>query len=226
MIYRFVRALIHLIIRCLTKLEVHGLENLPATGGYIAAANHLGRLDVAISYHLLNRDDIILLVAEKYQKSVLWRLLVESVDAIWVDRFNADLHAMREALRRLKAGGVLVIAPEGTRSKSGGLQEGRPGAAYLASKARVPIVPVAATGIEDARVLASLRSLRRTPVVVRIGEPFRLPPLRGGDREAQIQANSDEIMCRIAVLLPEGYRGVYADHPCLQDLLAGGEASS
>lgn len=225
MAYRLLRAFIHLLMRLFTRLEVHGLEKLPVSGGYIAAANHLGRVDVAISYHLLNRDDIIMLVAEKYQRSVLWRMVVRALNAIWVDRFNADLNAMREALKRLKAGGVLVIAPEGTRSKTGGLQEGRPGAAYLASKAMVAIVPVAAVGTEDERVLASLRSLRRAPIVVHIGDPFHLPPLSKKDRDAQVQANSDEIMCRIAAMLPESYRGVYVDHPRLHALLSDGEAA-
>ena len=78
---------------------------------------------------------------------------------------------------------------------------------------------VAIVGTEDANVVAHLRRLRRVPVVIQAGEPFTLPPIEGQDRDAALQAYTDEIMCRIAALLPPQYRGVYADHPRLKALL-------
>jgi 1-acyl-sn-glycerol-3-phosphate acyltransferase len=111
------------------------------------------------------------------------------------------------------------MAPEGTRSQSEALIPGRPGAAYLASKTGVPIVPVGVTGTEDRAVKARLRRLQRPHIVIRIGSPFTLPPMERQDRDAYLQAYTDEIMCRIAVLLPPTYRGVYADHPRLKELL-------
>jgi 1-acyl-sn-glycerol-3-phosphate acyltransferase len=214
------QALIRFLTNTLTHTHTQGIENLPATGGYIAAANHLGRLDVALVYSLLNREDIILLVAEKYRESALWRWMVKELDAIWVDRFNADFHAMRAVLQRLHQGGVLVIAPEGTRSPTGGLIQGKPGASFLATKSGLPVVPVAVVGTEDARVKAGLRRLQLPSVTVRAGEPFYLPPAPAKDREAALQRNTDEIMCRIAALLPESHRGVYAAHPRLGELLS------
>jgi 1-acyl-sn-glycerol-3-phosphate acyltransferase len=196
-----------------------GMENLPRGGAYIAAANHLGVLDPVLVYYLLDRQDIILIIAEKHSKYAFTRWLVRSLDAIYIDRFNADMAVMREVLKRLRKGGVLVIAPEGTRSRSGTLLEGRPGTSFLAAKTGVPIIPVGATGTEDRLFLANLKRLRRTPVRVSIGESFRLPSLPKADREATLQADTTEIMCRIAALLPEEYRGVYADHPRLQELL-------
>jgi 1-acyl-sn-glycerol-3-phosphate acyltransferase len=218
--HRFTRALINLIVRLSTRLEAEGRELLPESGAYAIASNHLGRLDAIFVYYFLARSDIIMLVAEKYRKIPIIPWLVKQLDAIWVDRFNADIGALRESLRRLKKGWVLVLAPEGTRSKTGALIEGRPGVSYLAAKAGVPIYPVAITGTEDKNVLAHLRRLRRPRVFIRVGQPFDLPPLKGQDREAVLQANTDEIMCRIAALLPPGYRGVYADHPRTQELLA------
>jgi 1-acyl-sn-glycerol-3-phosphate acyltransferase len=141
------------------------------------------------------------------------------LNVIWVDRFNADFSAIREALSRLKKGGALVLAPEGTRSKTGALIEGRPGISYLAAKAGVPIVPVAIVGSEDKVVVSYLKRLRRAPITIRIGEPFTLPPVPVKDREAALQQYTDEIMCRIAALLPVEYRGVYTDHPRLKELL-------
>jgi 1-acyl-sn-glycerol-3-phosphate acyltransferase len=196
------------------------MDKLPREGSYIAAANHLGVLDALLTYHLIDRRDIILLVAEKYQKYAIFRWLVREMNAVWLDRYNADVGALRVALRRLQVGGVLAIAPEGTRSPTGELIEAHPGVSYLAAKSGVPLVPVAVTGSEDANVKSHLLRLKRAQVVIRVGEPFHLlPPDREG-REATLERYTDELMCRIAILLPESYRGYYADHPRLRELEA------
>ncbi len=147
-------------------------------------------------------------------------MLAAAIDGIWVDRFNADLAAVRTALRRLQRGGALVVAPEGTRSPTSNLQRAQSGAGSLAAKSGVPIVPTAIQGTEDAVVKARLRRLRRLDIVVTFGAPFRLPPLPGLGSKARLDVFNDEIMCRIAALLPPIRRGAYARHPFLQDLLA------
>jgi 1-acyl-sn-glycerol-3-phosphate acyltransferase len=219
MSYSLIRFLIRLLVPLVMRLEVIGKENLPAGGAYIAAANHLGVLDPVLVYYLLDRQDIILIIAEKHSKYAFVRWLVRSLDAIYIDRYNADMAVMRQVLKRLRKGEVLVIAPEGTRSRSGTLLEGRQGASYLAAKAGVPIIPVGGVGTEDRFFLTNLKRLRRTRVTVRIGNPFRLPSLPKEGREEALLADTVEIMCRIAALLPPEYRGVYADHPRLQELL-------
>jgi 1-acyl-sn-glycerol-3-phosphate acyltransferase len=113
-----------------------------------------------------------------------------------------------------------VIAPEGTRSPTGALISGKAGAGYLASKSGLPVVPVAAVGTEDKLVMAELKHFKRMQIHVRVGKPFQLPTLSGRNREAGLQGATDEIMCQIAVLLPESYRGVYKDHPRVQELLS------
>lgn len=219
MAYRLIRFLDRLLVQALTRLEVQGLERIPKTGTFIAVGNHLGVLDPVLVYYLLDRRDIIMLVAEKYHRYALARWLVKSVDAIYVERFSADFAVMREVLARLKAGGALIIAPEGTCSKTGGLQMGRLGAAYLAAKAQVPVLPVAVIGTEDKKLIASLKRLRRAPVTIRVGRIFYLPPLPRDNREQALQRYTDEIMCQIASLLPPEYRGIYADHPRLMEIL-------
>ena len=219
MTYKFARFLVHLLMRLVVTIEVHGMERLPVTGGYIAAANHLGRLDPGLVYILLDRQDIIVLVAEKYRRFAILRWLVKSLDGIWVDRFNADFAAMRNVLERLRKGGALIIAPEGTRSPTGELLEGRAGASYLAAKLGIPVLPVALTGTEDKQVMKNLRKLKRIPVTIRVGEPFTLPPVGKLERDFVLQQYTDEIMCRIAALLPPAHRGVYANHPRLKELL-------
>ncbi len=217
--YKIARFLINLIVALGCRLRIAGINHIPPQGGIVIASNHVGRLDALFIYHVTRRKDIILLVAEKYRNIPLARWFVKRLNAIWVDRFNADFSALREALNRLKQGGVMVLAPEGTRSKTGVLQKARPGVSYLAAKSGAPIVPVALVGSEDYNVVAHLRRLKRPHVTVYVGDPFTLPPVRGKERDAALEEYTDEIMCRIAALLPAEKRGVYADHPRLMELL-------
>jgi 1-acyl-sn-glycerol-3-phosphate acyltransferase len=217
MIYRLIRFLNRVFLRMVIRLEVIGEEKAPESGAFIAAANHLGVLDPLLVYYLLDREDIIIMVAEYHSNYAFRRWLVRTVGAIFVDRYKADYAVLREVLERLKNGEVLVIAPEGTRSKSGGLQPGQAGAAYLGAKTGFPILPVAVFGTEDRQIFANLKRLRRTRVTVRAGDLFTLQPLPRENRENIIQEYTDEIMCRIAALLPEEYRGVYSDHPMVRE---------
>jgi 1-acyl-sn-glycerol-3-phosphate acyltransferase len=221
MLYHFAQLLIKIFVRLIARVEVSGLENVPKEGALIAASNHLGRLDAVMPYIVLDRTDITMMVAEKYKEVALFRWFAKALNAIWVDRYNADLVAMRESLSRLKKGTILVMAPEGTRSPTGALIEARPGASYLAARSGFPVLPVAVTGTEDKYVVVELKHLRRVKVVGRIGKPFTLPPLKPGDREAELKRDTDEIMCRIAAMLPPEYRGVYADHPRTLELING-----
>ncbi len=213
--------IIKLIVHLTARVQVINYDYVKIPEGFIIVSNHLGRLDVAFVYYFMrNRKNVTVMVAEKYKESAFFRWIVKALDAVWVDRFNADLVAMRECLNRLKKGSVLVMAPEGTRSPNGALIEARSGASYLAAKAGTQIVPVAVTGTEDHVVFHNLKRLRRANVIIRVGQPFRLPPVPRQDREAVLQQYTEEIMCRIAANLPPAYRGFYADHPRLQALIA------
>ncbi len=209
--YRFLRALIRGVLHVIARVDIEGVENIPSQGGCIVAANHLGRLDVPLVLYTLQREDVILIVAEKYRKVALFRFLARQLDALFVERFEADFATVRKVLRRLQQGGVFVVAPEGTRSPTERLLPGRPGAAYLASRTGVPVIPVGVTGTEDRLVKHHLKRLHRLHIHVRVGTPFTIPPVpASADREAYLQQATDDMMCRIAALLPERYRGVYA----------------
>jgi 1-acyl-sn-glycerol-3-phosphate acyltransferase len=218
MAQKIIAFLIRIVFWIIADIELIGIENLPETG-FVAAVNHLGRLDSALIFYIFDRPDLILPIAEKYEHHPIFGPLGRAVGGIWLDRFNPDIHAVRTIMKRLKAGGVLFIAPEGTRSKTEALQRGKPGVTFLASKAGVPILPAALTGTEDRVILDNLKHFRRSHIVVRGGKPFLLPSLDAKQRDAALQAETDEIMCRIAALLPEKYRGVYADDPRLKELL-------
>ena len=91
--------------------------------------------------------------------------------------------------------------------------------AYLALKAGLPIIPVGVTGTEDRLVVERLKHFKKSEIEIIIGQPFNLPPIRRKDHDATLKQYTDEIMCRIGALLPEKYRGVYAEHPRLKELL-------
>ena len=220
MTQKILRAIIRFVLSLIAHIEINGYENLPTQGGYIIATNHLGRLDPALLYYAVDREDLILPVAEKYKNHWLFGPLVRGVGGFFINRFDADLQAIRGILKRLKNGGVFVIAPEGTRSKTETMLEAREGAAFFAAKTGVPILPVGLAGTEDRLIVENLKHFRRSKITIYAGVPFTLPPLRGKQNEQALAAGTDEIMCRIAAILPEKYRGFYANHPRLKELLA------
>jgi 1-acyl-sn-glycerol-3-phosphate acyltransferase len=218
--FRTLRSIVRFLMKIITDIEVHGVEKIPG-GNLIGASNHLGRLDTAAMLCVIDREDLIMPVAEKYKNHPLYGAIGRAANAIWLNRFEADFSALREILARMEQGGLLVIAPEGTRSKTEAMLEAKLGVAFLASKSGFPVVPVAVTGTEDRNVIDNLKRFRRTKIVVRVGEPFRIEIPKGRGREQAMREATDEIMCRIGAMLPERYRGFYADHPRLKELLAG-----
>jgi 1-acyl-sn-glycerol-3-phosphate acyltransferase len=212
------RAIVRKLFTLFSRVEVTGLENVPLQGGYILATNHLGRLDAPLVFATVDREDCTALVADKYKKDPFFSWLVVTVKGIWINREDADIHALREARSFLQSGGILGIAPEGTRSRTGALDVAKTGVAYLADKAGVAVIPVAITGSETA--VHSLLRLRRPRLTIQFGLPMKMPPVPRGERDAGLQHNTDEIMCRIAAMLPPAYRGAYASHPRLLGLLS------
>lgn len=219
---KFLRWLIHAVLQLITKIEPTGYENLPEKGGFVIAVNHLGFLDTPMAYYALDNWDLFIPVAEKWEENPLWRWLGRQLNFIFVDRFNPDLKAMREMIKRMEEGQTLVIAPEGTRARDEKMAQGKPGVAYLASKMEWKIVPVAITGTEDRIFISNLKHFRRTQIKLVAGKSFMLPPFPKENRDKVLQQYTDEIMCRIALMLPERNRGYYADHPRLEELLKDG----
>lgn len=211
---------IRFLVRTLTKFRVENQARIPKTGGVLITTNHLSLLDTPILLAITDRDDLVAIIAKKYRGKPFFKWVLEKVGTmVWMDRTTTDFAAIREALDHLRHGSIVGIAPEGTRSReSMGLLEGKPGAVLMAARASVPIVPVGIIGSEQ--IKAHFLKLKRPPVTVRVGEPYMLPELDRDDRQGWLSRNTDEIMCRIAALLPPKYRGFYKDHPRLMELLA------
>lgn len=216
---RVIRTLLRVLLRTIARFEIHGKDNVPLTGGMVIASNHIGILDIVMVYFAIDRTDLFIPVAEKWEKIGWIKWLGKHLNFLFVDRYNPDLKAIRKMIALMQEGKCLVIAPEGTRSRTGGLIEGKPGVTYLAARAGFPVIPVAITGTQDEVLLANARRFKKSFVTLTAGNMFTIPPLPNHDRDAALQKYTDEIMCQIAALLPERYRGVYADHPRLQELL-------
>jgi len=202
----------------LSRPRVEGLENLPQDCPYILVGNHLSVVDPPLAYLYLGGPHITGFVASKWRYHPLYFPIIRLAGGIFIRRGEVDREALQSAIDWLRAGKCFGMAPEGTRSRVGVLQRGKTGAAYLASQVDAPLVPMAF--IETDQAFHSLLRLRRPPLTLRIGEAFRLPPAEQSDRANLLRMHTDEIMCRIAALLPPRYWGYYSDHPRLQELTA------
>ena len=218
---KFERWLIRIVVKIIARVEVTGYENLPEKGGFVIAVNHLGILDAPMAYYALDSWNLFIPVAEKWQENPVLRWLGKHLNFIFINRFKLDLKAMREIMNRMEEGQTLVIAPEGTRARDEKMAQGKPGVAYLASKMGWQIVPVAISGTEDRILFGNLKRFRRTQIRLTAGKSFMLPPFPKENREETLQEYTDEIMCRIAMMLPEKNRGYYAEYPRLKKLLGG-----
>lgn len=200
------RGLLKLVKAVCLRAEVRGLENFPGHGPALVVINHRGDADTPLVVASLPVEIDALGKIELYDFPVLGKLM-DWYGVIWLHRGQADRRALRAALDGLAAGRVLVIAPEGRYSLIDGLEAGGEGAAFLARRADVPIVPIALTGTDNAHVYASLRRLRRARVTLTVGTPFCLEGQAEGP--GRLQEDTRRIMRALADLLPPELRGVY-----------------
>ena len=205
---RVARGSITLAFRTLTSVHVEGLEHLPVEGPVVLAVNHLSMMDVPLALTVLPRH-ATMMAAEYLKRSRLMDWFLAGLgEAIYVARGTGDIDAVERAIDVLRCGRILALAPEGTRSRTGGLGRGQTGAAYLATQTGAPIVPLVAWGQE--RMGDSWRRFRRAPIAVRIGPPVHLPS--GPASSASLRDYTDLIMQALAAELPPEYRGAYLGH--------------
>jgi 1-acyl-sn-glycerol-3-phosphate acyltransferase len=192
--------------RVLTDIDVEGLENLPSSGPYLLAANHISLLDAPLVLTTLPRRTVVF-AGERLRDHRLFNFVLSDLfNAIYIRRGAGDVEALALGMQVLQSGGVLGVGPEGGISPGGALSAGHTGIAYLATQADVPVVPIAAWGQE--KVTSEWRRRRRPAVHVRIGVPLRFAP--GNVDGLHLRAYTDEVMRAIAELLPPEYRGAYA----------------
>jgi 1-acyl-sn-glycerol-3-phosphate acyltransferase len=194
--------------RWLAKVDgVHGMQNLPATGAAILMMNHIAFLDSLVVMGCVPRNVVPLAKREVYDYPFvgifprLWQVIP-------VERSGFDRRAIASALAVLRAGEVLLVAPEGTRHPA--LHKAKEGVAYLAYRADVPIVPLAIEGTEGFPTL-SVKRKKQAGAVLRLGSPLRLKRMVARPTRAQLEQMTSECMYALARLLPQHRRGHYAD---------------
>ena len=208
-IYRWVlKDIIWLIAHTLLKIRLQGGEYLPTKGPVLMVSNHLGDADGVVGLALAKVPFDLMGKVELYDIPILGRIM-EWYGTIWVHRGRPDRRALRAVLNGLAEGRMIAMAPEGRESTSGALEQGTGGAAYIAIKANVPVLPAAITGTENRRIYRNLKIRKRTPVTFKIGSPFYLQ--QTGDLRTDIKNGTQTIMKAIAQMLPPEYQGVYRD---------------
>jgi 1-acyl-sn-glycerol-3-phosphate acyltransferase len=188
---------------------VSGRENIPAAGPLLLVFNHLAHLDGPLVLAMMPFEVEGIGLSDVYRVPITGQLL-RLYGLIPVHRDQYDREVLRRALQVLDEGRILALAPEARISPTSSMERGRNGAAYLALRSGAPLLPMGITGTDT--VYPAWRGLRRPRLTLNIGVPFRLkgPLARGAERHAQLEAGREEIMGRIAALLPPKHRGVYA----------------
>ena len=193
----------------LWRWRIEGLEQLPPRemGGIIIAMNHIHWLDIlAIGAMLPFHYRLSWLAKSELFKNPLAAWWLRQMMVIPIKRGKRDLAALDATVDALKGGAVLLVYPEGHRSRTGILQQGRGGAIRVAMQSGMPIVPVAISGTQH----GLKGTFTRKPVVLRIGKPYTISPTADGKLPPDtMEQLTTDMMNRIASMLPEQMRGPY-----------------
>ncbi len=190
--------------------KVVGKENIPTSGPLIVVCNHLATVDPAVVASALNRSPLFMAKKELFSNPVM-RFLLAGYGVHPLDRTGADLAALNWAKSQLvDRGRAVILFPEGTRSRNQVLQSGKPGVAHLASVTDAPIVPF---GLDGTSRLKGVVGVVRPNGQLRlnIGAPFKIAQDDNTPARRRLILATDEIMRRIAALIPEAGRGKFAE---------------
>ena len=191
------------------RVDYDQLARVPSQGPLIIVTNHINFLEAPVIYtRLPNRPLTAFAKIESWDSSFIgW--LFDLWGIIPIKRGVGDKAALKRGLQELKEGVILTIAPEGTRSHDGRLGPGFPGVVMMALLSGAPMLPIVSYGHENYK--QNIRKLRRSDFHIVVGEPFKLK--KGAEKVTSEvrQKMTDEIMFRLAALLPPAYRGAYAE---------------
>ncbi len=202
-IYEALRALAIAVFALVARVRLRGHYNVPRQGPYIIVANHLAWTDIPLIPAYLPGKVVYMAKEELFFGRFGW--LVRLLGAFPVKRGEGDRQALRAADEQLKQGKVLIIFPEGTRSKTRTLAKAHSGMGMIALRSGAPVVPVAIWGSENVLKKFGAR------VTISYGEPIALKPKGAKVTREDIDEATEKVMRNIAAMLPPEYRGVYSD---------------
>lgn len=207
---RITNAVLRTLLRMFFTMNLDELEKVPHTGPFMLIANHTSTFDGPLMYVFMRPREMVAMAKQELWDHAATRFLMNLWNSIPVDRENMGRQTMEQCFSILDRGDILAIAPEGTRSSDGTLQQGKAGVAFIAHKKQVPMVPIAITGFEN--FSKNIKRLRRTPLTIAVGKPFEVATTGGRLDAAGRQKLVDEIMLRLAELMPPSHWGFYTGH--------------
>ncbi|RPJ26539.1 MAG: 1-acyl-sn-glycerol-3-phosphate acyltransferase [Chloroflexi bacterium] len=204
-------ALFRGIFHVLARVKITGKENVPYGKPYVVAINHVSIFDPPFAGAFWPEELEMIGASEVFAKPGQGQVL-KAYGVIPVHRGNYDRSLFTKVISVIRSGRPLLIAPEGGRSHVPGMRCAMPGIAYIIEKTRVPVLPVGIVGTTEDFWQRAKRG-KKPPLEMRIGKPITLPPIAatGSEKHAARQRNADLVMSYLAGLLPEEYRGVYAE---------------
>ena len=199
------------IFHVLGRVKVTGQENIPYGKPYVVAMNHVSIFDPPLIGAFWPEQLEIIGAADVFDKPGQGQVL-KIYGVIPVHRGDYDRALLTKIVRIIKSGFPLLIAPEGGRSHVPAMRRAKSGIAYMVEQTGVPVVPVGLVGTTEDFWQRAKRG-ERPQLEMRIGKPITLPEItvKGNERHEARQQNADLVMRHLAGLLPEEYRGVYAE---------------
>lgn len=206
-----VKAIFRGVFSLFAQVKIIGKENIPYGKPYIVAINHVSMFDPPFAAAFWPEQLEIIGAIDVFGKPGQGQIL-RLYGVIPVHRGDYDRSLLTKIVSIIKSGIPLLIAPEGGRSHVPGMRRAKPGIAYVVEQTGAPVLPVGLIGTTEDFWQRARRG-KKPPLEMRIGKPITLPPItaKGIEKHAARQRNADLVMSYLAGLLPEEYRGVYAE---------------
>src|SRR6185503_1769062 len=211
----FMKPIFRGIFHILGNVTVFGKEHIPYGKPYVVAMNHVSIFDPPFVAAFWPEDLEIIGAEDVFSKPGQGQLL-KLYGVIPVHRGDYDRSLLIKIIRIIKSGLPLLIAPEGGRSHVTAMRRAKPGIAYIIEQTSAPVLPVGLVGTTEDFWQRAKRG-KKPALEMRIGKPITLPDIhsKGTARHEARQQNADLVMGYLAGLLPEEYRGVYAESAIL-----------
>ena len=213
--YRISRPILKTVFRgifhILARVTITGKEHIPYGMRYVVAMNHVSIFDPPLAGAFWPEQLEIIGASDVFEKPGQGQIL-RAYGVIPVHRGDYDRALFMKIISVIQAGYPLLIAPEGGRSHVPAMRRAMPGIAYIVEQTHVPVVPAALVGTTEDFWQRARRG-ERPALEIHIGKPITLPEIatKGAEKHEARQQNADLVMRHLAGLLPEEYRGVYAE---------------